>query len=188
MESSAEAANADLVGGAWAGGVEPDIRPVMAGFPTGVAVITALGESRSPWGITCTSLCSVSLRPPILLACIRCESPTLSAMLDSGRFAVNLLHSGAQFAAELFASGARDRFDRIAWDMAEEFGGPHLGEAAHAIADCAVVASTTIGDHTVVTGRLYNASVAQQPRPLLYGLRRYASWSKESSSCVERPW
>jgi flavin reductase (DIM6/NTAB) family NADH-FMN oxidoreductase RutF len=155
-----------------------DIRPLMAGFPTGVVVVTAIDTDGTPWGMTCTSLCSVSLDPPMLLVCLRCGSPTLRAVLASKAFAVNLLHDQARPAAELFASGAVDRFERIAW-RADGARGPHLVGAAHTIADCDVVNATVAGTHTVVMGRVQDVVQLHAQRPLLYGLRRYASWPED---------
>jgi flavin reductase (DIM6/NTAB) family NADH-FMN oxidoreductase RutF len=155
-----------------------DIRPLMAAFPTGVVVITALGTDGRPWGMTCTSLCSVTLEPPTLLVCLRCGSPTLDAVLGSGSFAVNLLHDEARSAAELFASGALDRFERIAW-QAEGTRGPHLIGSAHTVADCVVTNDAVVGTHTVVMGRVEAVVQMRAQRPLMYGLRRYAAWPDE---------
>ncbi|MFB6844433.1 flavin reductase family protein [Streptomyces sp. NPDC056373] len=69
-------------------------RAMMSGFPTGVAVLTTTGQDGTPHGMTISSVCSVSLDPPLLLVCLRIGSPTLRAVLDTGRFAVNLLRSG----------------------------------------------------------------------------------------------
>lgn len=153
-----------------------DIRPIMAGFPTGVSIVTAFDRAGRPWGMTCTSLCSVSLSPPILLICLRCDSPTLDAVLSGGSFAVNLLHDQARPAAELFASGAPNRFDRIGWHTEGNTSGPHLIDSAHTIADCTVAGSRVVGDHTVITGQVGSAVQLRPQQPLLYGLRRYASW------------
>lgn len=153
-----------------------DMRPLMASFPTGVAIITTAAADGHPWGMTCTSLCSVSLDPPILLVCLRCGSPTLEAILGSGRFAINLLHDQARSCAELFASGAVDRFDRVRWRMGDRDGGPHLLESAHTIADCTVVNERVIGDHNVIMGSVDGITFQRAQQPLLYGLRRYASW------------
>src|SRR5262245_44239601 len=117
-----------------------DTRPLMASFPTGVAIVTAMDEENVPCGMTCTSLCSVSLHPPTLLVCLRSESQTLRAVRAHARFALNLLHDQATSAAKLFASGTLDRFDRIGWRLDKTCGGPHLPGAAHTIADCQVIA------------------------------------------------
>ncbi|MGH3309693.1 MAG: flavin reductase family protein [Streptomyces sp.] len=156
---------------------QPDIRPLMAGFPTGVAVITTLSPGGEPWGMTCTSLCSVALDPPTLLVCLRQGSPTLDAVQGSQAFAVNILHSQARSTAELFASGVKDRFEKVAWRTVGPIGGPHLYEAAHTIADCAVEDVQPVGDHAVVMGRVVAIAQLQLQLPLLYGMRRYGSWT-----------
>ncbi|MHC5909193.1 flavin reductase family protein [Streptomyces sp. S6] len=154
-----------------------DFRTLMAGFPTGVTVVTTTGADGLPWGMTLTSLCSVSLEPPVLLVCMRRGSPTLDAVQDSRRFAVNLLHRGARPTAELFASGAPDRFDRVPWFTDDDAGGPHLVDAAHTVADCVVTDDQAVGDHVVIMGRVSRVTrMAQEQHPLLYGLRRFVSW------------
>jgi flavin reductase (DIM6/NTAB) family NADH-FMN oxidoreductase RutF len=154
----------------------PDIRPMMAAFPTGVGVITALAEDGHPWGMTCTSMCSVTLDPPSLLVSLRSASPTLRAITTTGSFALNLLHDAARPVAELFASGAPDRFEQISWHMDPDSGGPHLPEAAHTIADGIVISTTSVGDHTLVIGEVEAVTYVAEPRPLIYGLRRFGAW------------
>ncbi|MGW3498267.1 flavin reductase family protein [Streptomyces sp. NPDC001020] len=156
---------------------QPDIRPLMAGFPTGVSVITSIAPDGEPWGMTCTSLCSVALQPPTLLVCLRHGSPTLQAVQGSGAFAVNLLHSQARATAELFASGVRERFDKVAWRTVGDIGGPHLHEAAHTVADCAVHEIQKVGDHAVVMGSVVAITQLQLQLPLMYGMRRYGFWT-----------
>lgn len=152
------------------------MRQLMAGFPTGVGIATAFDSESRPWGMTCTSLVSVALEPPTLLVCLRSGSPTLHAALEAGEFAMNLLHQGAQSTAELFASGAPDRFGRVEWTAPPAAAGPHLSSDAHAVANCAVVRQDTLGDHVVVFAEVRDVHLNRTPTPLLYGLRRYASW------------
>lgn len=141
---------------------EADLRRLMAGFPTGVSVVTATAPDGVPWGMTCTSLCSVALDPPTLLVCLRRDSPTLEAVLAGGTLSVNLLHQHARSTAELFGSGAADRFDRIPWVAATD-GGPHLVEAAHTIADCVVTEDQAVGDHTIVMARVTLVTSLRSP-------------------------
>lgn len=156
-----------------------DLRSLMAAFPTGVAVVTTKAEGCRPWGMTCTSLCSVSLRPAVLLVCLRSGSPTLEATLESGGFTVNLLKDDARHIAELFASGAPDRFSRIDWCEPTGCAGPHLHTSSHSVADCVVTHSASVGDHEVVFGEVVTITHRATPVPLLYGLRRYASWQAQ---------
>lgn len=153
-------------------------RAMMRGFPTGVAVVTAMDLAGTPWGMTCSSVCSVAMEPPTLLVCLREESPTLAAILVRGRFAVNLLHEGAQDTAELFSSGNPDRFGLIDWDLGADAAGPHLPKATHAVADCWIVTTKPVGDHVVVFGEVVGVTWQVDCRPLLYGLRSYRSWKE----------
>jgi flavin reductase (DIM6/NTAB) family NADH-FMN oxidoreductase RutF len=155
------------------------LRAAMARFPTGVAIITSMADDGRPWGMTCSSLCSVTLSPPTLLVCLRESSPTLAALLEHGGFAVNLLHDGAKTTAELFASGAPDRFDSVRWSTSGAAAGPHLVDDAHMIVDCDLRRADVVGDHTVVYGEVSGVRRRPPRPPLLYGLHGYASWPGE---------
>jgi flavin reductase (DIM6/NTAB) family NADH-FMN oxidoreductase RutF len=167
-----------LAAGLFADDGTVDIRPLMACFPTGVSVITAFGEDGRPQGMTCSSLCSVTLDPPTLLVCLRRGSPTLAAVLWQRSFAVNLLTDRARPTAELFSSGAAGRFERVRWRAGgAPGGGPHLFDGAHMVADCRLVGNRPVGTHEVVFGLVTQVTRLQEAPPLLYGMRRYASWS-----------
>ncbi|MFJ1764718.1 flavin reductase family protein [Amycolatopsis sp. NPDC088138] len=155
-----------------------DIRPLMAEFPTGVAVVTAFAPTGAPRGMTCTSLCSVALTPPIVAVCLRTGSATLAAVLQGERFALNLLRAEARPTAELFGSAAPDRFGRVAWTAPDDCCGPHLTQDAHVIADCELTGGSDVGDHVIALGQVRRFRRAEEPvsAPLLYGRRRYATW------------
>ncbi|GAA3086275.1 flavin reductase family protein [Streptosporangium carneum] len=169
---------APAAGGPGVGAAE--FRLLMSALPAGVTIVTTVDLDGRPWGMTCSSVCSVSLEPPVLLVCLRRGSPTLEAMLRRSTFAVNLLHERARAAAELFASGAPDRFDSVRWSVGQGAGGPYLTDDAHAVAHCEIRQAEVVGDHAVVFGAVFHTEHeprrAETARPLLYGLRRYASW------------
>ncbi|TJZ54306.1 flavin reductase family protein [Streptomyces piniterrae] len=157
----------------------PDsFRMMMSGFPTGVGVVTSTGHDGAPRGMTCSSVCSVSLEPPTLLVCLRDGSPTLEAIVERGTFAVNLLHEGAQEVAELFASGNPNRFHMVPWEQATDAGGPHLARDSHTVADCDVVMTHRTGDHVTVFGKARLITRRHALPPLLYGLRQFRTWSQ----------
>jgi flavin reductase (DIM6/NTAB) family NADH-FMN oxidoreductase RutF len=166
--------------------VDPkQFRSLMATYPAGVAIVTTTDLAGRPWGMTCSSVCSVALQPPTLLVCLRIGSRTLAAMLKSRTFAVNLLHDRAETVAELFASGAIDRFEKVRWIYGPAFGGPHLIEDAHTIGDCRISQASTVGDHIVVFGQVFEVQThaVTPPSPLLYGMRQY--WSLDINSAAE---
>ncbi|MER6518593.1 flavin reductase family protein [Streptomyces sp. NPDC060334] len=153
-----------------------EFRTMMSGFPTGVSVITATDEDGAERGMTCSSVCSVSLDPPVLLICLRYGSPTLDAVVRSGAFTVNLLHAGGRGTAELFASGNPDRFGLVPWESDPAAAGPHLVTDAHTIADCEVVLTQRMGDHVTVYGEARRVTRQADEAPLLYGLRQFRDW------------
>jgi len=155
--------------------MDDDFRDMMASFPTGVSVITAYADG-APAGMTCSALCSVSADPPMLLICLRAGSPTLSAVVGSGAFAVNLLHHRARSVAGLFASGDPDRFHRVSWRRGLHAGSPRLDEAAHTVSECSVERADVAGDHVVVLGMVRSVERVSDEQPLLYGFRSYGHW------------
>ena len=162
----------------WSGVGDADFRELMNVFPSGVTVVTAQDPVGTPYGLTCTSMCSVSLRPPILLTCLHNRSQTLAEILRQGVFAVNLLHEDGRRAAEVFATPGKDRFAAVEWAQTPGQGLPWLVSDAHAVAECRVVEATVAGDHVVVFGQV--DGVLSRPRnPLLYGMRSYAAWTSD---------
>ncbi|KWX04314.1 hypothetical protein TH66_02800 [Carbonactinospora thermoautotrophica] len=158
---------------------EIEHRALMSAFPTGVAVITALDEEDRPHGLTCTSLASVTLSPPTLLVCLDTRSGTLGAIRHGGQFAVNLLHSRSQRVAEIFSTPVPDRFGQVRWHRSTRLGVPWLVEDAFALAACTVSGSVLVGDHEVVFGEVREIMVGDDV-PLLYGMRRFATWLPDS--------
>ncbi|QLQ40522.2 flavin reductase family protein [Micromonospora robiginosa] len=157
--------------------MDTSFREMMAAFPSGVSVVTGHDGGPRPYGMTCSALCSLSADPPSLLVCLRAASPTLAAVTRSGAFAVNLLHGDAQDVAALFGSGAADRFDRVAWRPCAGSGSPALVEAAHTVADCLVERVHPAGDHAIVVGTVRHIERLREGSALLYGFRRYRTWT-----------
>src|SRR6201996_9736066 len=79
------------------------MRDVMGHFATGVSVITARAEDGEPVGTTANAISSVSLDPPLLLACLARDSETLAAIRAEGRFGVNILAAEQREHSDRFA-------------------------------------------------------------------------------------
>ena len=154
-----------------------EFRDMMSGFPSGVSVVTALGPDGQPRGMTCSSVCSVSLEPPTIVVCLRHGSPTLDAVLGNEAFALNLLHSRAESVAVLFASGDPQRFDVTPWHSGPMTGSPHLMRDAHSVAECEVTLTQRVGDHVAVFGQTRTITRHHEHSPLLYGLREFRPWA-----------
>jgi flavin reductase (DIM6/NTAB) family NADH-FMN oxidoreductase RutF len=158
-----------------------EFRSLMSGFATGVAIVTALDHADEPHGMTCTSLASVTVSPPVLLVCLDVCSGTLSALRSSSAFAVNLLHAGAQRTAEVFSSRNPGRFAQVTWRHSESLRTPWLVDDAFTMAECRLTRTVNVGDHVIVLGEVVGIEGAPGV-PLLYGLRQFSHWP------VEAPW
>ena len=161
-------------------------RSLISAFPTGVAVITAVGAFGRAHGLTCTSLTRVTLDPPTLLVCLNVRSGTFGAVQHRGYLAVNLLHTRGQHAAEVFATANQDRFSLVAWQCSPRTQQPWLHRDAFALAECAVADTSIVGDHAVVFGRVVHVEQPDHTAevPLLHGLRRFTSWPVQAPRAV----
>lgn len=155
-------------------------KSIMSRFPSGVAVVTTTNRDGEPSGFTCSSLCSLSIAPPLVLLCVRSTSASLAVIRERSLFAVNLLHHRGQHAAEIFSGPVPDRFAHVRWRATPDHGLPFLVDDAHAVMECRLAATHVAGDHTILVGSpMRIVEMVERSVPLMYGLRRYAAWPEE---------
>lgn len=155
VETSTLAARTKQISGATSGREGEAFRLAMRELASGVALVTTgRGEHRT--GCTATSLCSLSLNPPSLIACIALTSSTLPALQINRTFGVNILGAADEELADRFAgrtgvSGAA-RFAGSEW-MTLVTGAPLLRRAL-ACVDCVVDEVLERHTHAIVIGRV----------------------------------
>lgn len=134
----------------------------MGHWATGVSVVTSVG----PRGLTANALTSLSLDPPLLLACFAYESNTFEAVRDSQRFAVNILSSEQEEVARRFALKAQDeKWNDLPFTLVHDV--PVL-DGALAWVVCEVDRELHGGDHAIVIGRPIEGDVVEHLEPLLF--------------------
>ncbi|MEE1931078.1 flavin reductase family protein [Streptomyces sp. TRM 70351] len=148
-------------------------RQVMGSFASGITIVTTLDDEGQPRGLTCSAFCSVSVDPPLLLNSVASRSGTLEAITARGRFAVNMLGSQGQAVSQLFASGARDKFERVRWEPGTASGMPLL-RGTVAYAECELERTVPAGDHVLLLGRVVGGGTEQDRLPLTYWRGGYA--------------
>lgn len=149
-------------------------RETLSFLPAGVTVVTARGPDGGPAGLTATAVCSVSLRPPLVLVCVEDESTTREAMSGFGAFAVNLLDEDQEDLARRFAAGGSGQFEGVAWGTVET-GAPVLRSAVGYV-DCRTHRRIAdAGDHEIFVGRVEAADVFRPGarNPLVHYLGEY---------------
>lgn len=148
-------------------------RDTIGRFATGVTIVTAAGP-HGPAGLTTTAVTSVSLDPLLLLVCFDHTSRTLDVVRESGRFAVNVLGTGDEERAALFASKAEalEKFETITGELpgrgwSEAHGVPVLDTALAWIV-CDVRELHDAGDHTIGIGEVVGMSSGPERDPLVW--------------------
>jgi flavin reductase (DIM6/NTAB) family NADH-FMN oxidoreductase RutF len=139
--------------------IEPaSFRAAIGLLPTGVTVVTAPGGS-GPAGATASAVCSLSLDPMLMLACLDRGSRTLLAVQAANRFGINVLGSGQEETARAFSTKApvADKWDGIEWS--ERDGLPAIGGAIAWVA-CELHDVIAGGDHVIVTGAVFGLESA----------------------------
>ncbi|WP_461471757.1 flavin reductase family protein [Pararhodobacter sp.] len=136
--------------------IEPgEFRAAMARFPGAVTIIT----TRTPEGrrgITATAVCSVTADPPSLLICVNRATGTCHGILETGRFAVNLLPDPSDALAMRFAGagGATGEEKFALGDWCDDAQGLPLLANARVAFSCEVAESLTAGTHQVFIGQI----------------------------------
>ena len=137
----------------------------MGRFPTGVTVVTALTDS-GPAGLAVNAVSSLSLEPPLMLACLDRGSRTLRAVEAAGRFGVNVLGGEAVELVHAFSSKApiHEKWTGVGWS--ESMGIPVLDDAIVWIG-CSLRDVISGGDHVIVTGEALGVE-EREGRPLIF--------------------
>lgn len=143
-----------------------DLREVMGHFATGVAIITA-NDGDEPVGLTCQSVVSVSLEPPLIAFCPAKSSSSWPRLRSSGTVCINVLAGPQGELCRQFSKSGTDKFAGVAHSPASN-GAPFIHEAlAHV--EATVEAEHDAGDHTIVVCRVTGLDVhAADHGPLLF--------------------
>ncbi|HEX7121738.1 MAG TPA: flavin reductase family protein [Gemmatimonadaceae bacterium] len=153
--------------------IDPDtFRSVLGRFASGVTVLTTRDAQGTDYGMTVSAFCSVSLQPPLVLACID-RSAEMQPRLAPGLPVVfNILAAHQEILSRRFSEvEGRQRFEGIGFSR-RPHGVPVLDDVL-AWLDCEITARYDGGDHGIYLARVDEAATSDQ-RPLLYYRGGYA--------------
>ncbi|BBZ02830.1 hypothetical protein MCHIJ_22670 [Mycolicibacterium chitae] len=139
-------------------------RHVVGHLASGVTVVTTRHDDRDH-GMTASSVTSLSMDPPMMLACVNNAVPTATAIARSGRYTVNVLGRDHGDLAYQFAGPRPDKFAGVRIDR----GGADVPMLAEAIAalECEVTEQVVGGTHSIFLGHVV-AATAREGSPLTY--------------------
>ena len=146
-------------------------RSAMRQVAGAVTVVTTRGVNGEPRGVTATAVCSLTVEPPSVIACINRDTWVGQFAPQSGNFCVNVLTREQQTVAETFAGrtplAAAERFQVGAW-ADHDTGAPVL-EGSIASFDCDLEQAVDFATHVILIGRV-RKTVSDNIRgePLVY--------------------
>jgi len=137
----------------------------MATLPTGVTIVSAAG-AEGPAGATANAVCSLSIEPMLMLACLDRGSRTLLAVQAANHFGISVLHDGQEPIARAFATKApvAEKWDGVSWS--ERDGIPAVDDSLAWIA-CELRDVVAAGDHVIVTGEVRDLATGEG-EPLVF--------------------
>jgi len=143
------------------------LRAAMSRLPTGVTVVTAIGPG-GPAGATANAVASVSLEPPMMLACLDLGSRTLVAVEHARVFGINVLAADQAELARRFSTKEPhpEKWDGVAWE--ERAGTPRIDGTLIWLA-CELRDVHDGGDHTIATGRVLELELGDGEPLVFYG-------------------
>ncbi|BFM16196.1 hypothetical protein R50073_23790 [Maricurvus nonylphenolicus] len=128
------------------------LRDALGSFPTGVAIVTTIGEDGRPVGLTINSFSSVSLEPALVLWSLVNTSPSIQAFRGHGAFAINILRHDQGDLCMQFARPSDDKFADVNWSEGYK-GVPVLDDVLVAF-ECETYKLIEGGDHEVYMGEI----------------------------------
>lgn len=141
----------------------------MRRFAGAVNIITVRLDGVS-FGLTATSVCSLSAEPPRLLACVNMKGATFDAIQQRGAFAVNALAVGQEAVALQFGGGGNadiDRFETGNWHHSGAMDLPILQGACCAF-ECSLCEVIDSGTHALLIADIIHVSPSLSAPPLVY--------------------
>lgn len=156
-------------------------RRAMRQLAGGVSILTA-GKDREWTGMTATSVTSLSLEPPTVLACINRSASIIPFLERYRHFAVSFLSADQSRLADRFAGRGGfqglDRFQNDDWMTG--LSGARVLKNAVASLDCKLDEMILKHSHFIVIGRVLRADVEEASDALVHWRSGYARLGSSS--------
>jgi flavin reductase ActVB len=157
-------------------------RDVMAAFPSGVTIVTAVDPSGEWVGFTASSFCSVSINPYLVLVCIAKTARSHSTFEIAPRWTVNIVPATHTPLALTFATRGAEKFAEGHF-VEDEHGLPVMEEATANLL-CTTYARYPGGDHTILVGQVVAATINESRVAAIYYRREFHSLTSDCARTV----
>jgi len=151
-------------------------RQVLGSYPTGVSVVTALGQDGKPVGMVVGTFTSVSLDPPLVGFLPDKKSTSWPQIEAAGRFCVNVLGSDQQEVCRQVSAKGPEKFVGVEYALSQH----NLPVIANSIAciECSIHSVVEAGDHWIVLGNVLGLEITRDEDPMLFHRGRYGGFAE----------
>lgn len=150
-------------------------KDAMAGFPSGVTVVTTIDDTGKWWGFTASSFCSLSVDPPLVLVCLSTNAECHPVFAAAEKWVVHVIHADQVDVALRFATRGADKFAGDVFEL-DHRDLPRMHGAAVTL-DCTTHARHEGGDHTILVGNVEQCYRGDYP-PTVYTERAFHSLTR----------
>lgn len=147
-------------------------RTTMGHYPTGVCVITSIGDDGRALGMTVGTFTSVSIDPPLIGFFPDKKSSSWPEIAATGKLCVNVLAQDQEWLGRRFAARDADRFADVVHDHSPS--GLPILDGAVAWIDCSIHSVSDAGDHYLVLGAVESMAIERPAAPLVFHQGRFA--------------
>jgi flavin reductase ActVB len=154
-----------------------DFKQTLSHLTGAVTVVTTCDVAGRTWGFTATSLCSLSLEPPLVLCCLSRAADCYQAFIDGRAFAINILSERQSDLSQRFATKGPAKYHGVQFEIGR-YGQPVL-PGALAVLECSLYGIYPGGDHSIIVGLVehgYQQHTGSLTGPLLYYARTYGTF------------
>lgn len=137
-----------------------DFRYALGSFASGVTVVTTTRPDGSPVGITVSAFSSLSVDPPLVLACVARGAYSYPVFESCPRFAVSVLNESQGELARRYATAGGEKFKDGDTEFGTASGVPTIRGALAAL-ECESYDVLPGGDHSILVGLV--SSVTHRP-------------------------
>jgi len=151
---------------------EEIFREIMSHFATGVTVVSMLADNK-PYGLTVNSFTSVSLKPMLILFCIKKGNISHERVMKTNHYCINILAEDQEHISRRFADPKLEdsRFEGIQYEF-DEYGCPRI-KGCIAYITCKKYTQYDGGDHTIFLCEVLKLDKSEDKPPLIFFKRNY---------------
>ena len=158
-----------------------DLKELFGSVPTAVGVLTTR-SGHAVHATTVSSITSISLRPPLVSACLANDSRALELVRSADTFVLSVLASDQQHLADRFASKDRPTGTAQFADVPHHSGdfGPVIEQTVASLS-CRLHATHPCGDHHIVVGEVASAEGSLNKHALMRHAGAYIPYQADTA-------